>query len=125
MVLSDHHPITLTLHSPKLISRSKICRRKPSLSKDKANVDKLWAILQEFFVINDTPDVNSLWEAQKCDIRAEFLSLSATAKKTQQALVHSLLTCICSLETIQKCTNAVAAFQDQMAATPGGIRQKN
>lgn len=87
MVVSDHHPITLTLQFPDQIPFTKAWKLDSSLLTDARNPFCIRNSLQNYFKENGTPEMALLtqWEMHKCVLRGTFLALSAAWKKAAQA----------------------------------------
>lgn len=82
-VLSDHHPITLTLRFPQREMSTKLWRLDASLLAYPGEVETIRQMLSDYFRHNDTPDVSPMnqWEAHKCMVREHLLAIAARKKK--------------------------------------------
>lgn len=67
MVLSDHHPITMTLQFLQREGFTKMWRSDASILADPGDAENIRQTLREYFHHNDTPDVAPMtqWEAHK------------------------------------------------------------
>lgn len=104
LLISDHHPITLSLSFPERNLVTKIWRLDPSLLTSEIDTNHIRTSLNNYFRENDNSDTTplSLWEAHKCVIRGEFLTLQANRKKTQQITLQELTNKIKRLEILHK-----------------------
>lgn len=68
MVISDHHPITMTLRFPQRETFTKIWRLDSSLLTDLGDLATIKQTIVEYFCHNDTLDVSPMvqWEAHTC-----------------------------------------------------------
>lgn len=78
MILSDQHPITMSLFMPDHSDRSMIWRMDESLLLDPENCRQISDRLSQYFVENDVADTSqaTLWTAHKCVIRGELISMT-------------------------------------------------
>lgn len=79
MVLSGHHPVTLTLRFPQREVSTKIWRMDGSLLTDLGDVTTIRREISDYLQNNDTPDVSPMtkWEAHKCVVRGHLLAIVA------------------------------------------------
>lgn len=76
MILSDHHPITMSLIFPEKILETKSWRLNTSILKDPIYIQNFNSCLEDYFTQNDNHETSLLnqWEAHKCVIRGEFIA---------------------------------------------------
>lgn len=114
MILSDHHPITMTLRFPESENRHKIWRYNPMTLPDQVQVAAFQDIIAQYFSNNDTPETNPMmqWEAHKCVIRGELIALQTKLKKQHQAKINDLLQQVKRLESTHKLSRAADTLQE-------------
>lgn len=114
MILSDHHPITMTLVFPETVTTTKMWRLDASTLADPGDLADLRQGIQDFFLHNDTPDVSPMTqrEAHKCVIRGQLLAISVRKKRENQARILELSTKICKLKAQHKRTLAINISQE-------------
>lgn len=114
MFLSDHHPIMVTVTFPESTHTTKSWRLNPSLVKDPVTLQQIRSRIQLYFTKNPAQDITpiTVWEAHKCVIRGELVSLATKAKNTQQEQIKSLIDKIKRLEIFHKQSASKAALQD-------------
>lgn len=113
-ILSDHNPISMTLQLATTNTKTRIWRLDSSLLTDELNVNRLTKCLTDFFANNDTPDVTplSVWNAHKCVIRGELLSISANRNKLNRSHIADLTARIHVLEQAHKASVADALLTE-------------
>lgn len=81
MVISDHHPVTLTLRLPEISEKT----YNPSLLADPLLLEDVQSCLKLYFIENSTPDVApaSIWEAHKCVLRGKLMAIAASVRRRQ------------------------------------------
>lgn len=116
MVLSDHHPGTMTLLFPYREVSSKIWII--GLLADPGDLATIRQHIEEFFRLNNTPDIFHLtqWEAHKCVIRGHMLSIAARRKREHQKLIKDLSSKIHDLEAQHKHSHAIHLAQELAGA---------
>lgn len=104
MVRSDHHLITKTLRFPQKEGSTNMRRQDASILADLGDVESIRPTNQEYFQLNDTPDVAPMnqWEAQKCVVQGHLLAIAARKKKEHQVLILTLSEKITKLEAQHK-----------------------
>lgn len=104
MITSDHHSVTLNLTFPQHSHTSKIWTLDSNLLTDKERICKLSTIITNYFQDNDTPDTSTLtqWEAHKCVIRGQLISLASALKHEKRKHMNDLLAKIQTLERAHK-----------------------
>lgn len=109
MVLSDHHPITLTLQFPQKMDSIKTWRLNASTLADPRGLESIRQALINYFCHNDTPEVSPMTqlEAHKCVLQGHLLAIAARKKKEHQALLLSLSKKISQLEAQHKYSQAI------------------
>lgn len=109
MVLSDHHPITLTLQFPQRVTSTKIWRIDASLFTDPGDLANITQTIGEYFRQNDTPDASPMtqWEAHRCVVHGHFLTIAARKKRKHQTLIQTLSDKISTLVAQHKCSVAL------------------
>ncbi|CAI9604443.1 unnamed protein product, partial [Staurois parvus] len=114
MVLSDHHPITMTLRFPDTYTRSKCWRLDASLLADSAIEQEIRTNLVEYFSFNCSPDTSPLtqWEAHKCVIRGVLIAAASKSKKDRQERLRRLTDKIHSLERAHKRSLAASTLSE-------------
>lgn len=63
MMLSDHHPISMTLTFPDKINNTYIWKLDPSILTDETNEKVIGEWLTNYFTENDTPDTSNLYSS--------------------------------------------------------------
>lgn len=118
MVVSDHHPISMTLAMTGKEDRSKIWRYDPTILSDVLALDEVKTALENYFTENDSPDISPLtiWEARKCVIRGVLMKLGAQRKRRSQKVTQDLILEIRNLETTHKLTKEQETFQKLLNA---------
>lgn len=118
MVVSDHHPISMTISLSDTDDRTKIWRYDPTLLSDVLAMDQIQTSMKHYFEENATPDVSPLtiWEAHKCVIRGELLRLGALRKRGSQQKIKKLIADIRALERTHKLRGERDALQKLMDA---------
>lgn len=114
MVLSDHHPITLTMTFPEHIPHAKTWRLDASILTDKTRLVKIHTCLINYFRENNTPDTSqlTLWEAHICVIRGKLLALASTLKREKQTYIRAIFSKLKRLETTHKPTLVQQTHQE-------------
>lgn len=102
--ISDHAPIALTKDLTKQTQKSQIWRLNSSILSDPTYVQDLKDSLRDFFDRNTTPGMDpiTLWEAHKCTIRGELISIGSKRKKQRAKETSRLINRIHYLETLHK-----------------------
>lgn len=82
MFLSDHHPISLTLAFPDVLTRPTSWRLDPALLTDSAVVADLTLRLKQYFTENNSPETSAAikWEEHKCVIWGVLTAAAAKRK---------------------------------------------
>lgn len=117
-LLSDHHPITITLALPQTHNRSMIWGLDDSLLLDLENTQNLSKCLSQYFKEKDTGDTSPTvtWAAHKCIIRGVLISLSAKRNRLRKARVEEISARIKSLERAHKLSLATSCLNDLLKA---------
>lgn len=114
MFISDHHPITMSIEFPTTKSRSPVWRLDPSLLMDTPTVHTIQNRLIQYFKENDYPEISPLiqWEAHRCYIQGEFITIAAKKRREKQAHISQLTKSIHALEKTHKRTQAWSTLQE-------------
>lgn len=118
MVLSDHHPISITISFPTMPSRPTSWRLDNSLLNNPEHIKRINTCFSHYFQENESPDTNpmTLWAAHKCVIRGELISIAAKQRKARQARIAELSVSNHSLEKKHKQSLAEQTFQELLKA---------
>lgn len=97
MVISNHHPITMTITLWEREDRTKIWRYDPTFFSDPLTLQQIQSFVNLYFKENTTTDVSPLttWEAHKCVLRGELM------QSEHQQQIRDLLAEINILERTQ------------------------
>lgn len=114
MLISDHHPISLTLKLPTTTSRSHTWKLDPSLLNDPSIAAEVESSLKHFFQENNSIDTSPLtnWEAHKCVIRGVLLAAAAKRNRERKKRYSELLNKIHRLEGTHKHTQALSTMEE-------------
>ncbi|KAM5171776.1 A.superbus venom factor 1-like [Mantella aurantiaca] len=105
-LLSDHHPISITLKLPALVykSQSSHWRFDPSLLQDMQALLDMETDIDNYFVTNDNGEVHKVWvwEAHKAVVRGKLLAKAAQRNREKKKVLNNLFSQIASLESKHK-----------------------
>lgn len=118
MLLSDHHPITMSLKTPSHHSRSPIWRLDDSILLDMENTNCVSEVLSNYFLENTTDDTPTpvVWAAHKCVVRGTFISLMAKRTRLRKARIKELSDRVKVLERTHKHTLATQGHDELLKA---------
>lgn len=79
MILSDHHPVSITLTFPERVTHAQIWRLDLTILTDITDTTEIRKCLVNYFKENNTPDTSSItqWTAHKFIIRGKLISIAA------------------------------------------------
>ncbi|XP_075040278.1 volume-regulated anion channel subunit LRRC8C-like [Mixophyes fleayi] len=106
MIWSDHSPISIDLCGLPDRPRPMTWRLNDSLLHNADIISQLGARLEDYFELNDHPDISraTLWTAHKAVLRGHLLSIASRWKKETHTMTNKLSLELQSLEAKHKAT---------------------
>lgn len=101
ITLFDHAPVVAQIEVQSVIPRNYTWKLNDSLIQDPRAIERIECELEEFFSINDTPEVSAvpiLWESHKVYIRGILMKIGGQKEKEKRERINFLLKEIQELE---------------------------